>query len=768
MSEQSSDFLIDILRRIDNMNPIVQILLSQQEGTSNNVPQNNSISSLAAMCFTCIVKHNTIRYPKLNEPKNILEETCSYLIQLIHDFYQRQKNKTNVVANSMGMNAIYHALSARFRALPTSKKDNMDGCTKLLLPPDTSRHVLPSTVTQKVEDLMTGFKIMGERVRNGYRIEHGGLKSVDDLRKDHCFFDFLHVAMMIMNDCYTFEQCLDAFSHPVDDDYDIDDWIGDFASKFPNDEEADKTMTMICAFAGIVRALKEYKETGETKEYDEEEPDMYHGWTGSWENNPGKLKLNDVLFGVKFGSILEYAEDHAKKMVTNPLRGTVYSSPRARFHQDMSKEEVQPKVKDENVSPDDIIICRAEYEYPIDMYAFRSQEDDSYSSKDWSHDGTIGFCHVGYGWKNREFLGHIYTFGDTGFQCRELRHEFWETPRCIHADATNSTVWVHADERIKGFSTNGSTNYIFHILSEPRASATSQSVGGSVKRQKMNGKKREGHRHLMVLGDCIGYLENGILQKWKLNEANRHDGLERIIYMEDWQRQIDDMDEEEKAEILNWGENTWMDCCGRAEASIGVKPDSVSIVDIFTPSSIGYLPDSQLSFAHIGNCHIPIYNYELREVSRLVGFGSNDITIVQRPTFEQMGDGTTFVASNSSCVKIFDLRSGKAEMTIRQRCITSTPVYLSDAKFVLNRLPDGQGAMMWDLRAQKPLYSLPISEENDIAWVPVTDGTSTQPILLTDKGECYKYGTHLSRDDDYWGYERALSDWSKVENTRSS
>ena len=50
----------------------------------------------------------------------------------------------------------------------------------------------------------------------------------------------------------------------------------------------------------------------------------------------------------------------------------------------------------------------------------------------------------------------------------------------------------------------------------------------------------------------------------------------------------------------------------------------------------------------------------------------------QRPTFARIGDDNTFVASDSSCVKIFDLRSGKAEMTIRQRVINSTPVYLNE------------------------------------------------------------------------------------------
>jgi hypothetical protein len=64
---------------------------------------------------------------------------------------------------------------------------------------------------------------------------------------------------------------------------------------------------------------------------------------------------------------------------------------------------------------------------------------------------------------------------------------------------------------------------------------------------------------------------------------------------------------------------------------------------------------------------IQVRDYELREMSGLVGLGLN-IEIVQRPTFEGAGDPNTFVASDSTCVKIFDLRSGKAEMTIKQHC----------------------------------------------------------------------------------------------------
>jgi hypothetical protein len=115
-------------------------------------------------------------------------------------------------------------------------------------------------------------------------------------------------------------------------------------------------------------------------------------------------------------------------------------------------------------------------------------------------------------------------------------------------------------------------------------------------------------------------------------------------------------------------------------------------------------------------------------MSGLVGLGLN-IEIVQRPTFEGAGDPNTFVASDSTCFKIFDLRSGKAEMTIKQHCVFSTPVYCSDAKFVLNQLYRGQGAMMWDLRVANKM----------IAWVP-TSKPNKPPILMASSGETYEFG----------------------------
>ena len=87
---------------------------------------------------------------------------------------------------------------------------------------------------------------------------------------------------------------------------------------------------------------------------------------------------------------------------------------------------------------------------------------------------------------------------------------------------------------------------------------------------------------------------------------------------------------------------------------------------------------------------------------------------------------------------------------------------LNDAKFVCNKLRGGKGAMMWDLRVQKPLYSLPIPASTGISWVPTLDGTSKRPILFTSKGNCYKYGKDFPQDDG-WEKRAALSAWSVVE-----
>lgn len=163
------------------------------------------------------------------------------------------------------------------------------------------------------------------------------------------------------------------------------------------------------------------------------------------------------------------------------------------------------------------------------------------------------------------------------------------------------------------------------------------------KRRKVSRNESESHgnKNLIVFGtERIGYLNKGILQTWNLNQANRHDGVRRMVHMDNVENDLSQWNQDE---ILNLSENTWMDDCGKAEVTLGVEPNSIQVVDIFTPSSIGYIPRGRLAFAHEKSSQIPIYNYELRETSRLVGFGSDHIEIVQRPTFERIGDENTLL-----------------------------------------------------------------------------------------------------------------------------
>ena len=385
----------------------------------------------------------------------------------------------------------------------------------------------------------------------------------------------------------------------------------------------------------------------------------------------------------------------------------------------------------------------------------------------------MGFAHQGGGWKNREFFGHIYSFDvvptddddDQGFASHELANEFWS----LLADSTNQTVWVYGDERIKGFSAIGgafSTSYVFHVADKLEVKDIEQS-GDNRKRRKLESNQmwhgNNVHRMIVFGSERIGYLDNNVIQERKLNETNCHDGVHREVAMDNIE---EDIAQWPKEDVLNLSDSTWMDDTGSAEVTIGKKPDSVRFVDIATPSSVGYLSDNKLAFAHERSSHIAIYDHELRKTSGLVGFGSDGIKIVQRPTFEAIGEENAFVASDETCVKIFDLRSGKAEMTIHQKCLSSTPMYLSDAKFLCNKLGNGRGAQIWDLRANLALYSLPVSWQTDVAFVPAP----RSPILLTSNGECYKYGVDLytSWDEHSYAKRKALKAWASLEKERSS
>ena len=160
-----------------------------------------------------------------------------------------------------------------------------------------------------------------------------------------------------------------------------------------------------------------------------------------------------------------------------------------------------------------------------------------------------------------------------------------------------------------------------------------------------------------------------------------------------------------------------------------------------------------------------IQDSELREVTRLVGFGSCGVEVVQRPTFEKLGDDSTLVASDESTVKIFDLRTGRAELTILQRCENSTPVYAGAGKFVCNRLSGENGAMLWDLRSQKPLYTLPI--QNDVTWIP--GEKNSKPPILVSGYDMFKFGRcrdGMSDQEKIWEEEHATFKWARCEKSR--
>ncbi len=66
---------------------------------------------------------------------------------------------------------------------------------------------------------------------------------------------------------------------------------------------------------------------------------------------------------------------------------------------------------------------------------------------------------------------------------------------------------------------------------------------------------------------------------------------------------------------------------------------------------------------------------------------------------------------------------------------------------------------MGGLRARKLLHSPPIVASAGVARVPAP------PILLNDKGECYKLGSDYPQDDD-WEERGALSAWSGLGKKR--
>ena len=783
-----STFLINVLKRFEERgSPLSAIILTKKRDTDTENDA-ETVPSLQAQSIISII--NNAPLGDGVEPVKILVETCEYLIQILQDIYRmQQQNSTDatnqMVANTACMDALCEALTSRTNYLPISMNNDrrhcFDGCNTVLSPPNTSMQSL-SRLLVEVEDHFKHLPALSQIARSF--IEDGGLPSVDELRyrtqsKFTSLSKVLDHIMIPLPGEYSFEDCYDAVfcSNPSKQDYTADELIRDYAAGI--DSNVSNGAMKICAFAGVAKALEEHKRyhteneieecVGEEcdghGEYEEAEPETVHGWSGSWTEESDKPKKNSFCYGIKMGCILEHANEYARATSPSPPKGSSLSSPRARFHQDMSEVEIPSGGEERGVATaEDFVTCRARHGY-VENDAFEGDADTIYSSMQWTHDGKIGFSHVGGGWKNREFRGHIYSFDDgrNTFESYEMCHEFWRTPSGILADGVNETVWIDGDRRIKGFGIeNGQacTKYIFNVLNDKLAMSSVTALGGVQSKRRKT--EDAGNQNLIAFGSSrLGYLNKaGIIQEWKLNDENQHDGIRRMVNMDALEEDLQAFNEED---ILNLSESTWMDEMGAAEVTRGKKPDSIRQTDVVTPYSIGYLPNEQFAFVSNGRSEITMYDYDLREKSRLVGFGTDKVDVVQRPTFEKAGDPSIFVASDSVCAKIFDLRSGKAEMTIHQRCVNSVPVYLNDSKFVCNRLSEGKGAMMWDLRLQRPMYSLPISGNTDLAWIP-------SGLLLAGSGEFYKYGRNPSvgGEDLEWEIKSAESAWSELEKKRNN
>eukprot|EP00984_Skeletonema_dohrnii_P011673 scaffold4681_cov72-Skeletonema_dohrnii-CCMP3373.AAC.2 len=675
--EEETHYFIDTLRTIVDATPLSQLLLCPRG------EEHETVSSLQVQSLVSVINADLSGRTLKNEPKHVVVETCSLIITALQGIYQQLQQDKALYADPMGMDALNRALSARIKRLPADRMHNIDGCITILDPPDTSDQVQPSTIVKEVEDILKSTKAMKDifqlTIFDGDEVPFQN-KTVDELRANSSKGNggFLDIAMVLMWS-HSFEDCIDGFSHPNKEDCSVDELIDDFINLRDVDVQKNQSVrklrdrARVCLFAGIVRALndlKDYREKQDNKKsagvnnvgeeerdseghllHQDDEPEMYHGWSGSWAVDDNRPSKNDTYYGVKVGTILDYAKQQAKKMVQKAPSGPKYALPRAKFHQDMSADDEggRPKASNQVTTPNDFAICRAKHGH-IDYDIFSGDLCSIYSSSVWVHDGSIGFSHTGSGWKNRDFFGHLYGYDLSGqdedltedvrsFTSRELCHEFWATPNNLLADGTNNLVWVQGDRRIKGFSTDSwNSSYIFSLAKNPGKEA--RLTAGIFKRPKVSTSKDEGRKNIIVFGsERLGYLKHGVIQEWDLSEANRHDGVRRMVAMDNIENDLSQWNEHE---VINCSDNTWMDDTGEAEVTAGVKPDSIRVVDIYTPSSVGYLPNGMLAFAHLDSSQIPIYDHNLREVSRLVGFGGGDIEIVQRPTFERIGDNDTF------------------------------------------------------------------------------------------------------------------------------
>ena len=210
-----------------------------------------------------------------------------------------------------------------------------------------------------------------------------------------------------------------------------------------------------------------------------------------------------------------------------------------------------------------------------------------------------------------------------------------------------------------------------------------------------------GRATMLKLGpERIGHLSNGVLQEWDLSAAGvEHDGTDRFVRMIDVEEELQQWPADE---VLDWHENTWMDDCGRAEVSAGVRASAVRQVEVVTPTSVGYLPCGKMLFAHANEgthgCYgrIPVMDGELRECGALVGHVHREVEVVRRPAYE---DGSKAITSDPCCVKVWDMRTAQPIMTMQENNRGAGPIGAGGAQFVWSQLDAGLGLRVWDLRA---------------------------------------------------------------------
>lgn len=770
----SHPYLIDRLKDIEAKIQLHELILSSDDDATAAFP------TLAATSLISIIDDDIARNPE--EPEKVLMETCRYLVAKLQDFYQREIAGSKF--DSTAKSALYQALSKRVPYIPSERSSKLDGC-KSVLSVNVTEQVQPETLKKQIIrylDLQQKFM----------SIHPSRPTSLEDFYKNEEKSD-LSLAMKVLYD-FSVDDCLVAFL--PDQDQDIDNYISECADEVRGGLSGHEGDVVTCTFAGIVKSLVEYRSnsgvTGNSKDgverdddghiiYEEDEPEMYHGWTGSWQVENDSPEMNSFWYGVKLGTILSHAQAYYRTLTIKTPRSE-HSCAYANLHGVLEGEAPTYKPQGEPVNENDVTICRAKYE-ELDGEIFYS-DGTAYSNTWAAQDGKIGFSHVGTGWKNREFKGFLYAFdfGDEerlrGFDSVKLKHEFWSTPYGMHCDGDAGIAWVWGDQRIKGFGLSrvGSVSiamakYIFHIDRNPQASHSGSISYATLKRREALCNREAGHggQNIVVSGNKLCFINKGYVQEWRLDEGNEHSGMRRMVHMASVDQDIEDGGWRAE-DIINLSTSTWMDEDGAAEVTRGLRPDCVRPVDFATPSSVGYLPGSRFAFAnsssegiHFSNGQLTIMDSELRELTRLVGFGSGGVEVVQRPTFEKLGDDSTLVASDESTVKIFDLRTGRAELTIRQRCENSTPVYVGCGKFVCNRLSNG--AMLWDLRAQKPLYNLPI--QSDVTWIP--GDTNGKPPILVSGYDMYKFGRCrdlMSDQEKIWEEENATFKWARCEEKR--